>query len=82
MEDEKIVEEACETTVINDIVGINDSGGPVALTSSDWSAVFFVCKHMKNLRKLHLVGAQFEPGILSGSFRITRTKMRKRAVAW
>ena len=28
--------------------------GPVKLTSSDWSAVFFVCKHLKNLKKLDL----------------------------
>ena len=27
---------------------------PVRLTSGDWSAVFLVCKHMKNLKKLDL----------------------------
>ena len=56
VEDEEIVKEACETTAINDIVGLKDGGGPVTLTSSDWSAVFLVCKHMKNLKKLHLYG--------------------------
>ena len=54
VEDEEIVKEACETTAINDIVGLRYYGGPVTLTSSDWSAVFLVCKHMKNLKKLDL----------------------------
>ena len=54
VEDEEIVKEACETTAINDIVCLRYGGGPVTLTSSDWSAVFLVCKHMKNLKKLHL----------------------------
>ena len=53
VEDEEIVKEACETTAINDIVDLRHGGGPVTLTSSDWSAVFLVCKHMKNLKKLH-----------------------------
>ena len=48
VEDEEIVKEACETTAINDIVDLRYGGGPVTLTSSDWSAVFLVCKHMKN----------------------------------
>ena len=54
VEDEEIVKEACETTAINDIVGLSEGGGPATLTSSDWSAVFLVCKHMKNLKKLDL----------------------------
>ena len=54
VEDEEIVKEACETTAINDIVGVDHGYGPVTLTSSDWSAVFLVCKHMKNLKKLYL----------------------------
>ena len=54
VEDEEIVKEACETTAINDIVDLIYRRGPVTLTSSDWSAVFLVCKHMKNLKKLHL----------------------------
>ena len=57
-EDEEIVKEACEITAINDIVdiihGVGPFHGPVTLTSSDWSAVFLVCKHMKNLKKLDL----------------------------
>ena len=54
VEDEEIVKEACETTAINDIVGLRYGVGPVTLTSSDWSPVFLVCKHMKNLKKLDL----------------------------
>ena len=54
VEDEEIVKEACETTAINDIVGLEYGYGPVTLTSSDWSPVFLVCKHMKNLKKLDL----------------------------
>ena len=54
VEDEEIVKEACETTAINDIVDLEYGYGPVTLTSSDWSAVSLVCKHMKNLKKLYL----------------------------
>ena len=60
VEDEEIVREACKTTAINDIVrleegfGLDEVVGPVKLSSSDWSAVFLVCKHMKNLKKLNL----------------------------
>ena len=54
VEDEEIVKEACETTAINDIVDLRYRRGPVTLTSSDWSATFLVCKHMKNLKKLDL----------------------------
>ena len=54
VEDEEIVKEACETTAINDIVDLRYRGGSVRLTSSDWSGVFLVCKHMKNLKKLDL----------------------------
>ena len=54
VEDEDIVKEACETTAINDIVDLRYGYDPVKLTSSDRSAVFLVCKHMKNLKKLDL----------------------------
>ena len=54
VEDEEIVKEACETTAFHDIVGLSYGDGPVTLTSSDWSAVFLVCKHMKNLKVLDL----------------------------
>ena len=55
VEDEEIVKETCETTAMNDIVGLREGGGPVKLSSGDWSAVFLVCKHMKNLKKLKLL---------------------------
>ena len=58
VEDEEIVKEACKTTAINDIVGLAESNGPVKLSSGDWSAVFLVCKHMKNLKKLDLWGTE------------------------
>ena len=58
MKDEEIVKEACEATAINDIVDLRYGYGPVNLTSSDWSVVFFVCKHMKNLKKLDLFGVE------------------------
>ena len=54
VKDKEIVKEACETTAINDIVDLRCGTGPVTLTSSDWSAVFLVCKHMKNLKKFGL----------------------------
>ena len=54
--DEEIVKEACETTAINDIVGLATGYGSVKLSSGDWSAVFLVCKHTKNLKKLNLTG--------------------------
>ena len=50
----RLLKKLCETTTINDIVGLRYGRGPVTLTSSDWSAVFLVCKHMKNLKKLDL----------------------------
>ena len=54
VEDEEIVKEACKTTAINDIVVLAEGSGPVKVSSGDWSAVFWVCKHMKNLKKLNL----------------------------
>ena len=50
VEDEEIVKEACKTTAINDVVGLVQAFGLVEMTSDDWAAVFFVCKHMKNLK--------------------------------
>ena len=59
VKDEEIVKEACKTTAINDIVGLAEGDGPVELSSGDWSAVFLVCKHMKNLKKLDLVPTEW-----------------------
>ena len=58
VEDEEIVKEACETTAINDIVGVRYGDGPVTFTLDDWSAVFLVCKHIKNLKKLDFMGIE------------------------
>ena len=65
VEDEEIVKEVCETTAIVDIVNLSYGGEPVTLTSSDWSAVFLVCKHMKNLKKLYLGYPWGYPAVLS-----------------
>ena len=55
VDDEDIVKEACETTAINDVVSLTNTGmGGLYLTSSDWAAVTFVCKHMKKLTRLDL----------------------------
>ena len=57
---EEIVKEACETTALNDIIGLNDLRlRSHQSTSSDWSAVFYFCKHMKNLKKLYLSGTNW-----------------------
>ena len=60
VEDEEIIKEACKTTAINDIVGLAESDGPVELSSGDRSAVFLVCKHMKNLKKLNLMTSRWK----------------------
>ena len=58
VKDQEIVEEACKATAINDIVDLTlDIFSQVKLSPSDWSSVFFVCKHMKNLKKLYLEGS-------------------------
>ena len=49
---EEIVKKACETTALNDIVEYDLSSSPKVTTSSDWSAAFYVCKHLKNLKKI------------------------------
>ena len=81
VEDEEIVKEACETTAINDIVGLRYYGGPVSLTSSDWSAVSLVCKHMKNLKKLCLGLYDLSEESYLEVLRLLEKKMRRRTVA-
>ena len=57
VDDEDVVREACETTVMNDVVSISNCRtimAVTALTSTDWAAVTFVCKHMKKLTELNL----------------------------
>jgi hypothetical protein len=55
MDDEDIVKEACETTAMNDVVSQTNTGrGGLYLTSRDWAAVAFICKHMNKFAKLDL----------------------------
>ncbi|CAB4036240.1 NACHT, LRR and PYD domains-containing 14-like, partial [Paramuricea clavata] len=53
-DDEDIAKQACETTGMNDVVSLTNIGEST-LTSSDWAAVTFVCKHMKKLTRLYFV---------------------------
>ena len=66
-DDEDIAKEACETTAMNDVVSLRRTDSSkfsdlckhvgfkkhqLDLTSSDWAAVTFVCKHMKKLTRI------------------------------
>ena len=56
-DDEDVVKKACEKTAMNDVVSLIYAPPDNALTgftSSDWAAVTFVCKHMKQLSALDL----------------------------
>ena len=56
-DNENVVKNACETTAMNDVVSLIYAPPDNALngfTSSDWAAVTFVCKHMKQLSALDL----------------------------
>ena len=50
VDDEGTAKEACETTAMNDDASLANDGEST-LTSSDWAAVTFVCKHIKKLRR-------------------------------
>ena len=50
VDDEDTAKEACETTAMNDVVCLTNDDEST-LTSSDWAAVTFVCKHIKKLRR-------------------------------
>ncbi len=53
--DEDIAEDVCATSPMNGVVSLTNTGtGGLFLTSSDWAAVTFVCKHMKKLTRLDL----------------------------
>ncbi len=57
VDDEDIIREVCETSVMNEVVSLSNCStilSVTTLTSSDWSAVNFVCKQMKKLRELTL----------------------------
>ncbi|CAB4036448.1 NACHT, LRR and PYD domains-containing 14-like, partial [Paramuricea clavata] len=52
--DEEITKEVCKTTAINDLVELRTST-LYNLSSSEWAAVNFVCKHMTKLANLTLL---------------------------
>ncbi|CAB4043138.1 Hypothetical predicted protein [Paramuricea clavata] len=52
VDDEEIVKEVCETTTLNDVVKLHN--GLYHVSPSDWAAVSYICKHMKNLANLVL----------------------------
>ena len=53
--DEDIVKDVCNKSVMNDVVELTNTGkGGLYLTSSDWAAVAFVYKYMKKLTRLNL----------------------------
>ncbi|XP_028406608.1 uncharacterized protein LOC114529079 [Dendronephthya gigantea] len=49
-----IVKEACEKAAMNDVLRLSYNHGPRILSSSEWAAVFFVCKQMKELTDIYL----------------------------
>ncbi|CAB3999040.1 NACHT, LRR and PYD domains-containing 14-like [Paramuricea clavata] len=66
VDNEEITKEVCEATAINDLVELVASTLFYNLSPSEWAAVIFVCKHMKNLANLELsnVSADCLPGLL------------------
>ena len=55
VDDETLIEEVCQTTIMNRVVHlVYFTETNVSLTSSDWAAVTFVCKHLENLMRLDL----------------------------
>jgi hypothetical protein len=51
-DNEEICKEVCETTALNDVVKLDH--GLYYVSPSEWAAVSFICKHMKNLANLSL----------------------------
>ena len=90
VQDEEIVKEACKTTAINDIVGLSrgiifflgEDSGPVKLSSGDWSAVFLVCKHMKNLKKLDLSPTKWSEECYLAFLRLLEQRCIEELVLW
>jgi Ran GTPase-activating protein (RanGAP) involved in mRNA processing and transport len=56
VDNEKITKEVCEATAINDLVELRINKEFYNLSTIDWAAVTFVCKHMKKLANLSLFG--------------------------
>jgi Leucine-rich repeat (LRR) protein len=55
VDDEEITKEVCETTAINDVAELYINPASYHLSTSEWAAVTFVCKHMKKLENLTLL---------------------------
>ena len=70
---EKIVEDVCETTILGDVVELRDNCN-VSLLSSEWAAVTAVCKHMTQLA---ILSVQWEN---EGSFENIRELLQKRCM--
>jgi Ran GTPase-activating protein (RanGAP) involved in mRNA processing and transport len=56
VDNEKITKEVCEATAINDLVELRINKEFYNLSTTEWAAVTFVCKHMKKLANLTLFG--------------------------
>ena len=54
-DDEEITKEVCEETAINDVAELYINPASYHLSTSEWAAVTFVCKHMKKLANLTLL---------------------------
>lgn len=54
-DNEHAVKKACDETGLKTVTGIFHYSKTIFLTASDWSAVTFVCKNLKNLMFLRLV---------------------------
>ena len=57
LDDEDIVKTVCQTTYLNLVTKIAHIGGSESLSTSDWVAITFVCKHLNNLKCLYLHGS-------------------------
>ena len=53
--DNEIIHEICETTGMNNAIALSTHQFH-NLTTSEWEAVTFVCKHLENLNKFYLYG--------------------------
>ena len=52
VDDQEIVKNACEKSDLNTVTRIYHLCGRTVLSASDWAAVTFVCKHLKNVEHL------------------------------
>jgi hypothetical protein len=54
LDDEDIVKSVCQKTDLNLVTKIIHTFVSLSLSTSDWAAITFVCKHLNNLKCLHL----------------------------